>query len=757
MPAVGAAIGAFATSVTTAIAGSTFLTGVVGRLLISVAASALLNALAPKPRAPGIKTEVTQTGGTNPLSFILMTYATAGTRLCPPMSHGRSGDTPNAYLTEVIAVSDIPGTQLKRLIINDEYVTLGTTPHPDYGLPVLGSYDGFCWIKFYDGSQTAADPMLLAKYASYPERPWSADMIGRGVAYAIITCRYKRKVFNSTPRFRFEVEGIPLYDPRKDTTVGGSGTHRWANKATWQATTNPMVASYNILRGISLLDGSVWGGGFAADRLPLSPWFTAMNECDVLVNNGAGGTEAQFRAGLEVSVDEEPADILAELEKACGGQLVEVAGQWKPRVGPPGLSVFSITDGDIVISREQELEPFPGFTASFNAVHATYPEPAQIWNEKEAPPLYNATWEAEDQDQRLVANLALPAVPYGAQVIRLMEAYIKEERRFRRHGLALPPDAAVLEPLDALAWTSTKNGYTAKVFEVAEVEDHLMTGIQVLSLRERDAGDWVSSDPAPPPVVSVVPVVPPPQLVSDFAVSGISIPDATGAARRPAILMTWEPELEDVTAILWEVRVQATGVIVASGSFQNVAAGEGRVTEGILAATAYEVRSQPVADRPVDWTAWTPVTTPSTLITAPDLAEGSVTLPYQTVVLGPLTWGSLPNGTVVATLDLGQILPGQGWERRVSFEARKAVATITGFFIDLERRRAVLGGGLGAWSVQSSFTVGGTAWDVYGSAGTISEPVDDFEYRLVVRQRPDGSAADQLLRNVYITLARVTK
>ena len=65
-----------------------------------------------------------------------------------------------------------------------------------------------------------------------------------------------------------------------------------------------MVAIYNIMRGIGLDDGSTWGAGFAASDLPLAGWFAAINECDVAVNNGAGGTEAQYRGGLEVSVDD---------------------------------------------------------------------------------------------------------------------------------------------------------------------------------------------------------------------------------------------------------------------------------------------------------------------------------------------------------------------------------------------------------------------------------------------------------------------
>ena len=163
-------------------------TNVVGRLLVSVAASALMQALSTKsPQGSSISTSVTQTGGTNPAGFILGKYATAGTMLCPPMSMGNSPTSPLYYLHYVIGLGDIPGQTLDRVIINDDYVTLGTVQEALYGfgLPVTGA--GFAWVKYYNGTQIAADPMLLAQYGSYPKRPWTSDMIGRGMCYAIVT------------------------------------------------------------------------------------------------------------------------------------------------------------------------------------------------------------------------------------------------------------------------------------------------------------------------------------------------------------------------------------------------------------------------------------------------------------------------------------------------------------------------------------------------------------------------------------------
>ena len=96
--ASAASVGAFSAGFTV---GNVLATSFVGRLLTSVALSALSMAMAPRPRAPGIRTSQTQTGGTNPCQFILGRYATAGYASAPAMSHGKAGKTPNAYLTYV--------------------------------------------------------------------------------------------------------------------------------------------------------------------------------------------------------------------------------------------------------------------------------------------------------------------------------------------------------------------------------------------------------------------------------------------------------------------------------------------------------------------------------------------------------------------------------------------------------------------------------------------------------------------------------
>jgi hypothetical protein len=622
---IGAAFGATALG--------TFVTSFTGRLLLTVAVSALQRATAAKPKVPGITTETTATGGTNPAGFLLGSYATAGDGVCPPMSHGEAGGTPNAYLTYVIALGDVAGQTLERVAIDGAFVDLGVTPHADYGLPVTGRYSGYAWVKFYDGNQTVADPMLLAKYGSYPERPWTSDMIGRGVPYVIVTFRYNRELFSAFPTVLFQCGGIKLYDPRLDTTAGGSGSHRWGVPSTYGVTHNNAVIAYNILRGITLPGLGVWGGNVSGEDLPVSNWFAAMNKCDVAI-----GTPpvAQFQAGYEVRVDSEPADVLEELLKGCTGEIAEIGGTFKMRVGGSGLPVYFMSDDDIVVSKEQDYEPFAPADQRQNGIDAQYPDPATVWATKAAPSRYNPTWEAEDGERR-VTSLDLPACPYPDQVQRVMANYIADERRFRRHGLTMPPDAAILEPLDVVSWTSQRNGYAAKTFDLSQVTDDLGTLAQRLSLREVDATDydWSPASLIPVSTPSAYPVVPAAQTLTSWTVQPLEVGDGAGTPRKPGIVMTWSTTaLDAVEAVQYQVRVKVTGVVVKVGTVSDVAGGRIPLTEGIVQGVIYQARAIPVAPgRATAWTDWLDATAPALGISPADLTAALAATITNTVAV----------------------------------------------------------------------------------------------------------------------------
>jgi len=636
--------------------------GPVGAFLVRTVAGLALNAIARlfirQPKRPeaqgGIRTQQTLSGGDNPDGMILGVYATDGAWVSPWVMHGEN----NRYNSQVIDLAGVPSEGLLRVFVNGSPITLGVTAHPDFGLPAEGDYADHLWIRFYDGTQSAADPMLVARGGSDPDFPWSADMVGVGRTYAIATYLENREIWQGVPSFRFEVSGASFYDMRKDGSNGGVGAHRLNDPATWEATENPMVMIAHLTLGYALPDGSIYGGEYDLTDLPLADWAAAMNACEADADDGDGGTEPAWRAGLEVLFDDEPQEAIGLLLAACDGDLVDVGGTLYPKVGAPGLPAAFITDDDFLIDRAQELDPFPGLRETVNGVALRHPDPDAAWEVTQAPQITSAAFEAADSGRRLISSLALPAVPYALQVQRLGQAVVRDARRFLRHKGHLPGDYAWLRPLQTVSWTSARNGYDAKLFEIAEKATDLLSYQSQVTLREVDPADY---DPqAYLSRNTVSPAVTPPLAVElqNAGAEPWSISDGA-QGRIPAIRAFWDGLAASGVEV--EVKRQASGQIAAR---LTVPAGDGEavVVGGILPGEFYTVRLAPVAEgRGVAVSGPFTVTAPDLRIAPIDLAQGQGrNLLQNTDFLdGTEGWSLVATGGQAAETELIRRLPGE--------------------------------------------------------------------------------------------------
>jgi hypothetical protein len=588
-----------------------------------------------------------QAGGTVsrtiPLGRKLVTHS-----LVYANSDGRVSKTPNAVLTQVFALADVPVRGLAEIWVNGSKVTwtgtVGTqSAGGTYGYGTeIAEYPLHMFVKFYDGTQTEADSNLVSRFGSHATRPYGTDRIGTGVAYAIVSCVVNTQYFSGFPQFKFVVDGAPLYDPRLDTTAGGSGSQRWNDKTTWSvAPTNPMVQAYNLMRGMSY--GSQWlygGQSIGATQLPVSAWAAAMNECDVAISLAAGGSEPQFRSATELRFDEPPVDALKRILASCNGRIGERGGAFKPKVGAATSAVFSITDDDILSDASSTFEPFFSLDAIVNGVTGKYIEPREGWNAKDAPPIYTPSFELVDGGRRQTADLGFDAVTSATQVQRLMTAALADARRERRHQLPLPPDAFVLEPTDSISWTSARNGYTTKLFEIRSTRDlgGLLTGV---SLSEVDPADytWGTGNERAVALSSTAPFSIPSQSIVDWNATGVTLAGTDGS-ELPAIRMTWDGSVEDIDGIQFEVWNNAQTDLIYEGSTDRYEIGAIVISANIRPATIYKVRGRyrPVSTRPVAWSGYITVTTPSVQLVGPSSVELSrLSSELQTLIAGSPT------------------------------------------------------------------------------------------------------------------------
>jgi len=588
-----------------------------------------------EPRGVTVQVRV---GDDQPAQFIIGTYATAGIRKYIG-SWGQVDKTPNAFITDVIELSCIPHPGISGMWVDDTKGTiLWNEPHPDgRGCPIQEfrvSGTDYAWVRFVNGKHTVADPWLVSKFGN-SQRPFKATMIGRGIAFAVVTFRLNPDKFSNLPACLFEMLPMPLYDLRKDSTNGGNGPQRWNDQSTWEPSDNNAVADYNIIRGIHYGDEWIFGGqNLSAFRLPASSWIAAANECDRSIIRADGTTEKQFRCGYEVRLDMEPLSVIDDIRQGASARIAEVGGSFKILVGAPGAAVYSFSDADILVTEEQSFEPFRSLSDTHNGIEATYPEPAEKWASKDAPARYSSSLEAEDGNRRLVTGVDFPAVPFGRQVQALMKAMIEEERRFRIHIFHLPPEAFALEPNDVTAWSSDRNGYANKKFLVVDIAGGL-TFNQLVLLKEMDPSDygWSSADEKPTDIGWLGPIVAPPQPMTGWTAVEDKVEDADGKAMRPAIRVGCGADMDDVDRVHVMVRFKESQAIVFdSDQTPYPRPGSGHPCQWLLSgawclpAKWYQVAGKfvPKSNRVTEWSAWIDVLTPNVQATDVSVGLGQV-------------------------------------------------------------------------------------------------------------------------------------
>ena len=155
--------------------------------------------------------------------------AAAGARALVPLTYGT--DRVPALVLNVIKSSTDASIVLVQCLwghqcnavdeprLNDQALSGGTT------------------VTHYTGSQVTAHAALVSAFAA------------QGITYTDTLAGYAYSVFGLPVRefdgqlnYSARIAGRKLYDPRLDSTNGGSGSHRLATPSTWAYSDNPSLA-----------------------------------------------------------------------------------------------------------------------------------------------------------------------------------------------------------------------------------------------------------------------------------------------------------------------------------------------------------------------------------------------------------------------------------------------------------------------------------------------------------------------------------
>lgn len=457
---VGAAIGAVAVGVGLALGPS-------GAWLVKAGATMVLSSVANALLAPKLKAKqgsnTTVQLGEVARQGLMGQGATAGSLVDAFNFGGKYGTD---WTVLVLALADHRCQELTGFYVKDKYVAFG-------GDGLVPGYSGQLRVSWRPGAWDDDVPDWVLANCPVVDgvATWTADDRGRGVAKVYVAYKAdksdaKNPVWSGgQPDFLWVVKGLLCYQARKDSSVGGSGAHRWDDPATREWSANPIDCRYTWARGIYAGDRVddpsmlLLGRGLSDVEAPPHHVFAPANVCDEAVPLAGGGTEPRYRVGGVFGGEDAYIDTEEDFMAACGGWLVERDGAIEMVPGAAQPVVWDISDDDLVIGTSVKANDFRTKTDQewVNSVAAKYVEPEQKWKDHSAPVRRSTADIIADKEPR-VSQPSLALVTSGTQAQRIAEQIRRLGRLPRTRELTLPPRLIGVQHGDWLRWTSRRYG-----------------------------------------------------------------------------------------------------------------------------------------------------------------------------------------------------------------------------------------------------------------------------------------------------------
>jgi len=306
--------------------------------------------------------------------------------------------------------------------------------------------------------------------------------------------------------------GMPVYDPRRDSTVpGGSGAHRADNCDTWEYLDgldvlgeNPALQALAWLLGWRIMGEVSVGLGLPPARLNLPQFAAAANICEEEMALAAGGTQKRYAGGGLFADNAPPLDVMAAFAASVCGWWDDSGGQLGlfPAVNDLAGPLVEIGDDDILGA--VEWTPFPDISALYNVCRGTNPDPDMPANFQ--PTDYPEVRIASDDGIDRVLPISFAMVQDKARAQRLAKQALQRQQYRGIAKLMIGLRGWQLERGQPIRLSFGGLGWASKLFRV-ETWSPQLDGSVILELREENPAIYAWDADERGPVVAAAPVV----------------------------------------------------------------------------------------------------------------------------------------------------------------------------------------------------------------------------------------------------------
>jgi hypothetical protein len=300
---------------------------------------------------------------------------------------------------------------------------------------------------------------------------WGSNHKLSGVAYLAFKFTWNQDAFNSLPEVKVVLKGKKIYDPRLDSTKGGSGSHRQDTASTWTYSNNSSLVLLDYLRNTrygKALPNSAFETNYDSFK-------TSADLCDTQVTPYSGGTDIDlFQTNIVLDTDQKLIDNVRELLNPMRAIFTYTQGKYFLIIENTGSSQLSLNADNIIggikIFGEKK-------NSKYNRVIGTFVNPNKEWQEDNItfPPADDSYLPAEDQYATLLAqdngtnlegNFTFQGITNPYQAEELCEIILKRSRNALAVEVMVTSEALNLTIGDLVDLTYTTGGFSSKLFRV---------------------------------------------------------------------------------------------------------------------------------------------------------------------------------------------------------------------------------------------------------------------------------------------------
>jgi hypothetical protein len=549
-------------------------------LLIAQGAMMTLGAVLPKPNAGNKATLGRLSKSLAPEDFRKIVFGrTAG---ATDLRYWETWGSDYTKFDEVLAIATHRITSYQELYIEEELVPLS-------GGSATGTYSGALQVN-----RSTTGGHIAAGGGTY----WASTAAFTGVPHYVMRWTYtEKKLPQGIPsRYTQVVEGAPVYDPRRDSTRGGSGSHRANDQTTWEyspldSNNNP-IGRNNALQMLWYLIGwrinnkLVAGRGVDLSDIDFAGFITAANDCEAL---------EYYTDGILSTGDHHATNESILSADGLIGELLDAGGLWTYRVVHNDLADIAVvlTDDDVVEGGTVQWVPFKPMADKYNEVAGTYIDsrPTALFQPRAYPTVFDNAYYTEDNyKKRKTQNFQVVQSPELAQ--RLARISLNRARWQGEFSATFNLRALRARVWDIVQLSLERYGFVAKPFRVIR-QSISAQGVELV-LREEDASVYSNGTVTPQSAPSAGVAYDPRMEVALVSLAAAQY-SATGAdaTQQDGLTVSWATAPGNVRRTEVQVKLtsdtywQTFGPFMSDVVFANIFP--------LLSGSAYQVRARHIS------------------------------------------------------------------------------------------------------------------------------------------------------------------